>query len=120
MFLLVPGDRREDPHREQFFGLLPLLRKLQRQALQFIDVILQVDRHVLIEGLVSGQCFEHAGAPASRADRARGSAAVFANRDVFVLDLAEQRRRPNIGLRLFGTCRRWIAPGLDDRAIHRI
>ena len=70
MLLLVFGDRGLDAHRQQLFRLIPLLRKLQRQILQFIDVILQVDRHVLIEGPISDQRLEHTGAPASRADRA--------------------------------------------------
>lgn len=113
--LLVLRDRSGNAHREQFCGLIAFLRELQRQVLQLVDIILQVDRHVRIEGPVAHQGLEHMGAPACRADRAVGRATVLADRDVFVLDLAEERRRPD-GLGLGGKWGGWI--GLHDATIH--
>ena len=44
----------------------------------------------------------------------------FSRIEVFVLDLAEKGRRPDIRLRLFGRCGRWIAPSLHDGAIQHV
>jgi hypothetical protein len=105
---------------------------LQRQVLQFVDVLLKIHRHITIERPVSHQILEYPDTGTDRAECARRSAGTIANSYVLVLEHAEQWRarcrRIRCGCRCRGQRnaanlkrRRTIGHGRNDCALtHRM